>query len=174
MLIRHAEKPAPGVDGVAPNGSIDAGSLTTRGWQRVGALVRFFCPLVAVPGSLVTTPETVFAAGVGPTSKSKRSIQTVSALAELLQTNASFSLITNYLKDDIQAMVADASVRHGVVLIAWEHKLNASIVKSITSGAIEPQEWPDTCFDMVWVLDCACGAWTFKRVPQRLLPGDEA
>jgi len=174
MLIRHAEKPEEGMYGVAPNGSIDAESLTTRGWQRAGALVRFFCPLVPIPDSSVTTPHTVFAAGVGPGSSSKRSIQTVSALAEFLKTNASVSFVTEYLKDDTEALVADASARHGVVLIAWEHKHNASIVKSLTADAIAPEAWPDGRFDMVWILDQVGGSWKFKQVPQFLLPGDQS
>jgi hypothetical protein len=38
-----------------------------------------------------------------------------------------------------------------------------------------PQKWPDTRFDLVWVLDRQpSGHWTFAQVPQMLLSGDSA
>jgi hypothetical protein len=43
MLIRHAEKPIAGrVEGFRARGEKDDASLTARGWQRAGALTRFF------------------------------------------------------------------------------------------------------------------------------------
>ncbi len=47
MIVRHAEKPTP--DGAAPfglgrDGRHDVAALLVRGWQRAGALARFFVP----------------------------------------------------------------------------------------------------------------------------------
>jgi broad specificity phosphatase PhoE len=67
MFIRHGEKPQPGGDaGVNANGTIDDESLTPRGWQRAGALARFFCRTPPDPSIL---PGTVFASGVAHDSK---------------------------------------------------------------------------------------------------------
>ena len=43
MIIRHAEAPVPGqFKGVRQSGEDDEHSLIVRGWQRAGALIRFF------------------------------------------------------------------------------------------------------------------------------------
>jgi hypothetical protein len=66
MFIRHAEK--PGVDvasGLEANGTTDPESLTIRGWQRAGALARFFRPVKAMPAPQ-PKPLAVFAAGPVP------------------------------------------------------------------------------------------------------------
>jgi len=174
MFVRHGEKPSNGEVGVADDGSADADSLTTRGWQRAGALVRFFCPVQDNAGAGVTTPDVVFAAGVGPGSTSMRSKQTVSALAQMLAEKHSTSFITNYLKDDIDPMIADVNARGGTALIAWEHKLIPSIVEKLTSGTQSPGPWPDSRFDMVWICDRIGANWNFTQVPQLLLPCDQA
>ncbi len=46
MLIRHAERPNAdkSLRGVGFDGRKDKESLTVRGWQRAGALARFFAP----------------------------------------------------------------------------------------------------------------------------------
>ena len=47
MLIRHAERPSAdkSVRGVTQEGVKNKEELTVRGWQRAGALVRFFAPV---------------------------------------------------------------------------------------------------------------------------------
>ena len=49
MVIRHAEKPdrQAGILGVTEAGVADTNELTTKGWQRAGAFVRFFNPSVS-------------------------------------------------------------------------------------------------------------------------------
>ena len=46
MLIRHAERPSAdkSIRGVTQEGIKNKEELTVRGWQRAGALVRFFAP----------------------------------------------------------------------------------------------------------------------------------
>jgi hypothetical protein len=46
MIIRHAEKPDGQTAGISMAGGQSPEELTVQGWQRSGALVRFFAPLL--------------------------------------------------------------------------------------------------------------------------------
>jgi hypothetical protein len=172
MIIRHAEKPAGEVAGVTAEGAQNTEELTVRGWQRSGALVRFFAPTTgALSDNRLVTPKFVFAAGNAPHSKSLRPQHTVAALGEQLQ----LPLNTSHLKGDEEALVEEVLTKNGPVLIAWEHEAIPQIVNRITENATScPQKWPDERFDLVWLLDqpAPAAAWTFDQVPQLLLPGD--
>jgi hypothetical protein len=174
MIIRHAEKPQDdGSDaGVSPDGGVDPEDLTVRGWQRSGALVRFFAPAGGRSSHAgIATPEVIFASVVAPHSKSSRPQHTVAALAEFIGQQ----LVLDHPKGDEDGLVADVLSRGGTVLIAWEHEAIPGIVNQIIGNdATCPQKWPGARFDVVWVLDSSgdAGGWTFTQVPQRLLPGD--
>jgi hypothetical protein len=172
MFIRHAEKPNSQAAGIDESGNFDHESLTPRGWQRAGALVRFFYPAQRSDKGRITVPDAIFAAGVGPGSKSKRSVQTVSPLAAFLQTEHSTPFITIYPKDAVDRLVDDVSQRNGTVLVAWEHKLISSIVYRLSAEQLFHQVWPDDRFDLVWILERNGADWTFSQIPQLLLPGD--
>jgi hypothetical protein len=47
MIVRHAEKPSAdgSISGVSRAGAQDPDELVVRGWQRSGALARYFEPL---------------------------------------------------------------------------------------------------------------------------------
>jgi hypothetical protein len=173
MVIRHAEKPAEddSVRGVAPCGCPDPEELIVRGWQRSGALVRFFKPR---RGKFVdprlATPSIIFASKVGPHSKSLRPQHTVLALATKLK----LSLTLTHAKGEEEALVTDALAAEGPVLIAWEHEAIPRIANLILgNGNTCPQKWPGSRFDLVWVFDRSSGSkWSFGQVPQMLLPGD--
>jgi len=172
MLIRHAEKPADGIAGVDLAGRPDADSLSPLGWQRAGALARFFFPHSQSEASPISIPDAIFATGIGPGSTSKRSVQTASPLAKLLGQNRSVPFITKYLRDDLESLVEDIRTRQGSVLVVWEHKSLASIVEKLTSGMHRPAEWADACFDSVWILDAVDWGWAFSEMSQELLLGD--
>lgn len=175
MLIRHAEKPsADGASGVDESGNPDPESLIPRGWQRAGALVRFFHPTHSTAIGEIGTPDVIFAAGEGPGSKSKRSMQTVGPLSVLLGAERSTPFICRHLKDRVDGLVADVMGRDGVVLVAWEHSLIAQIVNLLSDKKLSPAPWPDGRFDMVWILDRVGSEWIWSQVPQHLLPGDSS
>ncbi|MFM0213690.1 phosphoglycerate mutase family protein [Paraburkholderia sediminicola] len=174
MFIRHAEKPdASEGTGIEADGKADAESLAVRGWQRAGALARFFCP-VEEKHSARLTPATVFAAGNGPASKSKRSMQTVAPLVALLRATSQVNYITTYLKDDGAALMTDVLTQSGIVLIAWEHKVLPPLIGHVPGAPAVPATWPEDRFDIVWILDRAAGRWSFSQHPQLLLAGDSA
>src|SRR5271166_6543976 len=93
MLIRHGEKEpdsGPPPYGIDADGEQDKHSLSPRGWQRAGALVRFFRNASAEG---VETPDAVYASKVGAVvvvadgkdvSKSLRPQQTVTPLCDAI------------------------------------------------------------------------------------------
>jgi broad specificity phosphatase PhoE len=170
MIIRHAEKPTDEIGGVTASGQPDPDSLTPRGWQRAGALARMFHPA----GDPALTPDVIFAAGVGPGSKSKRPSQTVTPLVELLQQSRPTPFITSHLKDELQPLITDALARAGVVLISWEHLRIPALVALIPQAPAVPQTWPDDRFDVIWTLDRTAAGWHFAQQPQLLLAGDQS
>jgi hypothetical protein len=178
MLIRHAEKPEKAtattkkIDGVNPDGKKDEQDLIVLGWQRAGALARFFAPLAPnVIAAGLETPGTIFAAAVNAQSKSIRPQHTVTPLSQL----TGIALDTSYGKDDepTLAAAAKAAAANGPVLIAWQHQDIPAIVNAVTGAQLCPQKWSGDRFDLVWVLDSADGTtWAFSQVPQMLLDGD--
>jgi hypothetical protein len=175
MLIRHAEKPAnaPPAAGVSEDGSQDPEELTVRGWQRAGALVRFFAPASGVlTDPRLVTPNAIFAAGVAHHSKSLRPWHTVLPLALFLAKTPDLS----HAKGDENALVSALLQTSGAVLIAWQHEAIPAIAKQILGNDQTcPQAWPDDRFDMVWLLDALPnGKWSFTQIPQLLLQGDKA
>ena len=172
MLIRHSEKPAKDgtVKGVSLDGAKDKESLSVRGWQRAGALVRFFAPhhghfahpALAKPGSL-------FACKALADNKSLRPQHTLVPLAEFLGANIN----AEYAEGDEKALTQAALAVEGIVLISWKHNMLPTIANEILAdNTITPQEWPIDCFNVVWVFDRYLEGWTFTQVPQSLLAGD--
>lgn len=176
MLIRHAEKPSEdgAIKGVAADGKNDDEELIVRGWQRSGALVRFFAPRNGIfADPRLAQPKTIFASGVGKHSGSLRPQHTVLELATALN----LKLDLRFLKGDEADLAKAVAAAPGPVLVAWEHEGVPDIVDAIVgSDKLCPQKWPGARFDMVWVLDRqnAADAWTFAQVPQLLLSGDSA
>jgi hypothetical protein len=176
MLVRHGEKPdkSASIHGIDPKGQHDKNELSTRGWQRSGALVRFFNPIdgkFAHPA--LAKPNFIFAENPAGHVKSERALNTVRPLAQTL----GLKINLKHDKGDEKNLVKDALSRPGVVLIAWEHKAILEIANLILGGQkASPQRWPDSRFDVVWVIDERGGenGWTLTQVPQLLLPGDSA
>ncbi len=182
MIIRHAEKPDDTTQGIDAVGSPGKEFLTVRGWQRAGALARFFAPADAKlkrPG--IETPQFLFASGplskeqkqdTGDGSKSFRPEQTITPLAKLLGSKVPFNL--TFVEGDEAQMAASATQCGGVVLISWQHEKIPTIADAILGkSGIAPSKWPGNRFDLVWVFDLQPdGKYSFSQVPQMLLAGD--
>jgi hypothetical protein len=171
MLIRHAEKPceACAVQGVDEAGRLDPNQLSVRGWQRAGALVRFFA---SASGSLpagIETPSAIFACKPGHGSNSVRSLSTVTPLAVVL----GLTVNNDLEKSDEAALIAAAGAASGAVLICWPHEPIPAIARSIAGDVPGlPVKWPGKRYDLVWVLDREGEGWRFSQLGQMLLPGD--
>jgi hypothetical protein len=173
MLIRHAEKPSDDgkVQGVSAAGAVDAEELVVRGWQRSGALVRFFAPRDGrFVDQRLTQPSTIFASAVGKHSKSLRPQHTVLELATELKLPPDL----RFAKGEETKLVEAAVGADGPVLIAWEHEVIPEIANLILGDSTTcPQKWPGSRFDLVWVFDRkAANGWDFAQIPQLVLSGD--
>lgn len=172
LLIRHAEKPVPelGIGGVDERGSADRRSLSVRGWQRAGALVRFFAPRDGVfAHDGLERPDALFAAS--PRTKSRRPLQTLSELAQELD----LPVRQEYDSEcDEARLVAAARDSAGVALISWRQDAMAPFARRLLGDDALVPDWPKSRFDVVWVFTRHAGGWTFDQVPQCLLPGDRA
>ncbi|MGH6856364.1 MAG: histidine phosphatase family protein [Methylocella sp.] len=172
MLIRHAERPSAdkSIRGVTEAGVKDKEELTVRGWQRAGALVRFFAPH---DGRFVhpalARPDILFACKAGPSAPSLRPQHSLMPLAELLEVEFN----RGYYEGQEEELVQKAIAARGTVLIAWKHNNMHLIANAILGNKTSaPQYWPLDRFDLVWVFDRRGNSWTFMQVPQLLLAGD--
>lgn len=173
LFIRHGEKPDDSVRGVSEAGGNDPNELAVRGWQRAGALVRFFDPPNGkFSHPALATPDVIYACAPTDHCQSVRSEHIVLLLAQHL--NKKLNL--RYAKKQEQAVAKDAVAAKGVVLIAWEHDAIPDIANAIVGNdSTCPQKWHDSRFDLVWVLDPQPhSGWKFTEVAQMLLPGDLA
>ena len=174
MVIRHGEKPSldGAILGVNESGTADPNELSVRGWQRAGALARFFAPIdtTATPQG-IGRPEVLFAQGLGQHVTSVRARHTLTPLAQLL----GLPISTQFQKGEEAALAAAATSSPGTVLIAWEHKAICQFANILMDNAnCTPQAWPDDRFDIVWVFDVDGTGWQFHQVPELVLPGDVA
>ncbi len=173
MIIRHGEKPTDNDDvkGVAEDGRHDPDELSVRGWQRAGALVRFFSPRNGhFSQAELATPELIFAADPA-SGKSRRSAHTVRPLADFLGKKVDVT----FAKGDEPTLAHHLENINGIVLIAWEHKLIPEIVNNLVGNdKLCPQKWPDSRFDLVWILEreTHSAGWKFSQAPQLVLCGD--
>jgi hypothetical protein len=173
MIIRHAEKPSNNgsVHGVDKSGAHDPNELSVRGWQRAGALIRFFAPPSgAFSHPSLATPDEIFACPPHGHVKSARSEHTVQPLAQFLNKTVD----VRHKKGAEDKLVQAVTATSGVVLIAWEHDAIPEIAAGIMgNGQRCPKKWPDSRFDVVWILDQrASSGWTLAQAPQLVLPGD--
>jgi hypothetical protein len=167
MVIRHAEKPKKkaAIGGVDEAGVPDDRDLTAKGWQRAGALVRFFKPSspknlqpgLAVPGAIFATKPT-------EESPSMRPLQTVTPLATDLGLQ-----IREFTLDQEGELIAAAVDAAPAVLICWHHEHIPDLAAQLGIKF----KWPDDeMFDLVLVFDSAGDEWKLSVMPQHLLPGD--
>jgi broad specificity phosphatase PhoE len=172
MLIRHAERPSAdkSIRGVTLEGKKDKEELTVRGWQRAGALVRFFAPhgnRFSHPA--LAQPDILFACKADASDPSLRPQHTLLPLAELLKPEFN----CDYYEGEEEKLVQKVLSSNGTALIAWKHNNMHVIANAILGDTVTaPQHWPIERVDLVWVFDKHGESWSFTQVPQLLLAGD--
>jgi len=171
MLIRHAEKPdgTGRIVGVDETGQLDPNQLSVRGWQRAGALVRYFAPIGKdlTPG--IATPTAIFACRPANSSSSLRPLSTVMPLASALQ----IPVRNEIGKGDGHTLPEAISGISGAVLICWSHDEIPAIARRLAGDLPGlPDAWPRKRYDLVWILDRSPSGWSFFQAGQLLLPED--
>jgi hypothetical protein len=170
MLIRHAEKARSGgaESGVNRKGAQDPKGLSVRGWQRAGALVRFFAPISQDRGGNHTArPAAIFAAAPSAGRSSKRPAQTVRPLAQALDLPVRQDVAAD---GPIHKLVSAAAAIDGPVLVCWCSDSISDIASLLLDDDVP--SWPKDRFDLVWVFKRARRGWLLIPMPQLLLPGD--
>ena len=176
MIIRHGEKHRDGGTdrGVSIDGVHTKHELTVRGWQRAGALARFFAPVDGFAADApLGTPRALFASVATELSPSLRAAHTLMPLAELLD----IGIDMEHAEGEERLAAAALLAAPQPVLIAWHHSHIVPLAKNIAGIHLDcPDEWPDERFDLVWVLDRddSGGDWQFSQVPQQLFATDRA
>jgi hypothetical protein len=167
MVIRHAEKPdkLAGIAGITEAGVPDKDELTAKGWQRAGALVRFFNPSAASLHSGIAIPGAIYATPPTDDEPSRRPLSTVAPLAAALALPVRINFPLHREAD----LISDALGAAAAVLICWHHERIPKLVAHLGIGI---EDWPAPVFDRVLVFDRAGSAWTKSSVQQHLLPGD--
>ena len=169
-LIRHAEKPDKGKQGVDQKGGPDEESLIPRGWQRSGALAIYF----GEPGRL-PLPDRIYASSdkkerIAKNEKdgshSKRPMQTISALAA----RNNLAPIERF-KGEEANLARELADWAGSALVCWQHEAIPDIAKHLGVPSV-PRAWPDDRFDVIWRFSRDGGPWTFDQICPQLLHGD--
>jgi len=172
ILIRHAEKVAPGSGAfnVGADGRARTTGLSVRGWQRAGALVPLFTPHDSPRrDARLGTPVAIYAASDRP--RSHRPTLTVGPLAEALGLPVQSAFRSGR---DEEALLTDALALEGPVLVCWRHDDLPRFVHTLVGGD-RALRWASRCYDEVWVLAQAPdGRWVRHVVHPALLAGDRA
>lgn len=169
ILLRHAEKPAADgrIGGVAADGRPDAHELSVRGWQRAGALARFFAP----GGGELGVPDVLVAGPPSAAHPSRRSVSTLRPLAERLK----LPLELGFERGREAELARELPGRDGgLALVAWDHQGLVDIARALSPhDATPPRQWDDACFDRFWIFSREGQVWRFEQRGQRLLAGDD-
>lgn len=168
MLIRHAEESsAHDADlNLDERGLPDEGGLSVRGWQRTGALVRYFAPLRGHSTDTgVDLPDIVIAMGKTADQQSRRPALTVEPLSRAL----GLALQLAHGPERLQRLLA---MSRDTALVCWRHASLPSVATSLHPGARVPTHWPEDRYDLVWILDLPPAEPQFRQLAQQLLPGD--
>jgi phosphohistidine phosphatase SixA len=164
LIIRHGEKPGD----PATDGADDGRDLSTRGFERAGALAVYIPATFGPPDFLFATEES---------KHSNRPVETITPLAKVL----GIEINSKHADDDFQKVADDilsnAKYAGKLVLICWHHgkipKLTAAL-----GGSAPFDPWPGDVFDRVWSLDlpvpAAADGIPVQNTPQMLLFGDSS
>jgi hypothetical protein len=154
LLIRHAEKPATGMD------------LAPAGFERAKVLAKLFDGSAA-PHNL-PRPDFLFATHVS--KNSNRPVETITPLSTALNEPISHEIADK----DFAALAAEllsGKYAGRVVLVAWHHGSLPGLARAL--GATPPYDpWPETQFDRVWRIDYVGGKAMLTDLPQGLMVGD--
>ncbi len=159
IIIRHAEKPPMGGDG-----------LTAQGQQRANALVNYFLNTPAL--TQYGTPIAIYAEA--PRKKdTTRAILTCTPTANALNMTVQSTYTRDQYAQLAQGILSNPQYTGKTVLICWEHKTIPMLVNALGVQPM-PSPWPDNVFDRTLVINYQANGSiaSFQNLPQHLLDGD--
>lgn len=172
VIVRHAEKPEPGVaDGVDHKGHPTGHGLTPRGWSRSGALaVRM--AYAGASGDPFGRPERVYATATDPHHESDRPRLTAHGIAKRLD----LDMLDHLGRGDEEKLAQEIVKADSPTLIVWDHGHIPTLARAfpLASGVDVPHTWPEDRFDLYWVLTPGDAGYTLTILPQQLLAGDSS
>jgi hypothetical protein len=148
VFIRHAEKPA------------DGDNLTCQGLNRAMMLPKVLYAKFGIPAYIY-----VPALGLGAATKHARMFQTITPFAA----KYNLAINTSHAEKDSTVMAADLKSKSGTLLIVWEHKAIAPIIRSLGVNA-PGLKWPDDDFDSIWIVTFPNGVATLTKDAEGLHP----
>jgi hypothetical protein len=163
LIIRHGEKPGdPSTDS-----DTDGVDLSTRGFERAGALAAYIPATFGKPDFLFATQAS---------KHSNRPVETITPLAQAL----GLKIDAKHADNDFQKVADDilGNVKYlgKLILICWHHGKIPDLTSAL--GGIPPQSpWPGTVFDRVWQITYSGYSEPLNNIPvkniaQKLLFGD--
>lgn len=163
LIIRHGEKPGdPAVDA-----SSDGVDLSTRGYERAGALAPY------VPATFGSVD---FLFATKASQHSNRPVETITPLARQIGVDINHHFSDKDYAGLAALLTSDDQYAGKQVLICWHHGTIAELVTAL--GAVPPvPHWPSNTFDRMWVLESAVAGGApppVQNLPQRLLYGDDS
>lgn len=148
VFIRHGEKPLKG------------GNLTCQGLNRALQLPELIYSKFGVPTYLFAP-----GLGLGEVTKHARMFQTITPLA----IKYNLSINTSHAEKDSMLIAQDLKSKKGTVLVVWEHKAIAPIVRSLGVTTLNIT-WPDNDYDSIWIVTFTNGKPVFSKDKERLTP----
>jgi hypothetical protein len=158
LVIRHAEKPARGLD------------LSPQGFERAEALPALFQKSDSRPEPF-PTPDFIFAAE--SSDESKRPVETVQPLAKKLGLSIDDKVKDKHFVKVTDKLLNDKKYDGKTVLVCWHHGEipNLLVALGVTP---KPDDVPPNVFNQVWVVTFdAAGKAKLEQRPQLLLPSDK-
>jgi hypothetical protein len=148
VIIRHAEKPLKG-DNLDCQGLNRSLQLPAVLHTKFGIPDYTYVPLI----------------GLDTSTRHSRMFQTIIPFA------AKYNIVINskYEERDSLGIAADIKNKEGVVLLVWEHKAMASIVRALGVQDFHT-DWGDNDYDSIWIITFSKGVATFTMDKERLLP----
>jgi hypothetical protein len=157
VILRHAEKPDTG------------DTLSKQGFERAAALVPFFLQMPTA--AIFEEPVAIYVPYSSTNYPSTRSLQTVSALANLWAVPLYARFTVADLKSLRDEILNTKSYEGKLVVICWEHDHIPKLANLL--GITNPPGWSGTVFDRIWVIDYSNGSVSsFQNLPQKLMYGD--
>jgi hypothetical protein len=148
VFIRHGEKPD------------DGDNLNCQGLNRSMLLPSVLFKKFGKPNNIyIPAPAT------GKLTKRARMLQTITPFVAKYNLNINSQFEVEDYKKISKALLSE----EGTVIIVWEHKNIAPILKYLGVTAT-PLKWPDADFDTIWVVTFANGSPVLTRDKEGLHP----